>query len=156
LDKIIITAFLVIAGVVSAVFVFNAIYPAIVESGDAMTSMERRMDERLKSQIEIIHATGNDSSNALVWVKNIGSSSIQVIERCDVFFGPTDNFSRIPHEDRATEAPYWQWTIENSTEWGPTATLRITIITGGPVLSGRYFVKIVTPSGLSDEYYFSE
>jgi hypothetical protein len=121
-----------------------------------MTSMERRIDERLKSQIEIIHATGNDSSNALVWVKNVGASSITAIERCDVFFGPTDAFSRVPHEDSAEQPPYWEWTIENGTEWEPTTTLRITIITGGPVLSGRYFVKIVTPNALSDEYYFSE
>jgi len=154
LDKTIVTAFMVIAGVVSAVFVFNAIYPAVVQSGDAMTAMERRIDERLKSQIEIIHATG-DGSNALVWVKNIGSSSIGAVERCDVFFGPESDFSRIPHEDEAAGTPYWEGEVANDTDWKPTATLQITI-TYGSVLSGRYFVKVVTPNGLSDECYFSE
>jgi archaellum component FlaF (FlaF/FlaG flagellin family) len=156
LDKTIITAFMVMAGVISAVFVFKAIYPAIVESGDAMVSMEGRVSERLRGQIEIIHATGNSSSNAFVWVKNVGSSSIAGIERCDVFFGPEGNFSRVPHKDEAEGGLYWEGEIENDTEWNPTATLRITVVTGGPVLSGRYFVKVVTPNGLSDDYYFSE
>ncbi len=77
MDKTIVTALLVMAGVISAVFVFNSIYPAIVQSSDAMTSMERRMDERLKSQVTVIHATGS-GGNALVWVKNVGSLRIAV------------------------------------------------------------------------------
>ncbi len=155
MDKTIVTAIMIIAGVVSAVFVFNAIYPAVIQSGEAMTSMERRIDERLKSKIEIIHATGN-GSNALVWVKNVGSLSIKAVERCDVFFGPESNFSRIPYKDETGGTPYWEWEVENDTEWKPTATLQITITCGGPVLSGRYFVKVVTPNGVSNEYYFSE
>jgi archaellum component FlaG (FlaF/FlaG flagellin family) len=155
LDKTIITAFMVIVGVVSAVFVFNTIYPAVIQSGDAMISMERRLDERLRSQVEIIHASEWNGTNALVWVKNIGSSSIKAVEMCDVFFGPEGNFSRIPHKDEATGTPYWEWEVENDTGWKPTATLRITITYGLP-LSGRYFVKVVIPNGLSDEYYFSK
>jgi len=154
LDKTIVTTLLIVAGVVCAVLVFNTIYPAAVQSGDALTSRQRRIDERLKSQIEIIHATGN-GSNALVWVKNVGSSSIGAVKRCDVFFGPENDFSRIPHEDEAAGTPYWEGEVTNDTDWKPTATLQITI-TYGSVLSGRYFVKVVTPNGLSDECYFSE
>ena len=155
MDKTIITAFMVIAGVISAVFVFNTIYPAVVRSGDAMTSMEMRIDERLRSQVEIIHASEWSGTNAYVWVKNIGSSSIKAVERCDVFFGPEGNFARIPHEDETTGTPYWSWSVENDTDWKPSATLRITITYGLP-LSGRYFVKVVHPNGLSDAYYFSK
>lgn len=154
MDKTIITAFMVIAGVVSAVFLFNTIYPAVIQSGDAMTSMQRRIDDRLKNQIEIIHATAWNGTNALVWVKNIGSSSIRAVERCDVFFGPEDDFARVPLKESGGST-YWEWSVENDTEWKPTATLRITVTYGIP-LSGRYFVKVATPNGLSDEYYFSE
>lgn len=154
MDKTIITAFMVIAGVVSAVFLFNTIYPAVIQSGDAMTSMQRRIDDRLKNQIEIIHATAWNGTNALVWVKNIGSSSIRAVERCDVFFGPEGDFARVPLKESGGST-YWEWSVENDTEWKPTATLRITVTYGIP-LSGRYFVKVATPNGLSDEYYFSE
>ena len=101
MDKTIITALLIIAGVVGAVLTFNAVYPAVVQSSDAMAGRQRRIDERLKSQIEIIHATGNDSSSAYVWVKNIGYLTIGAIERWDVSFGHAGNSSRISHEDDA-------------------------------------------------------
>ena len=153
MDKTIVTAFLIIAGVISAVFVFNAIYPAIVQSSDALTSMERRMDERLKSQVEIIHAARSGSA-ALVWVKNIGALRIVAIEAADVFFGPEGNFARIPF---GTGSPHWEFVVENAADWTPTATVKITIVNytfSGP--GTRYFVKIVLPNGIGDEDYFSE
>jgi archaellum component FlaG (FlaF/FlaG flagellin family) len=152
LDKAITTAFMVIASVVCAVLVFNVVYPAVIQSSDAMISMKSRVDERLKSQVEIIHAA-KDGSNAVVWVKNVGSLRIAAIESCDVFFGPEGNFSRIPY---GTGNGTWTEEVEGGGEWDPTATLKITIDYSSDLLSGeRYFVKVVTPSGVSDEYYFS-
>jgi len=149
-DKTIVTALLVMAGVISAVFVFNSIYPAIVQSNDAMTTMERRMDERLKSQVTIIHATGSGGAT-LVWVKNVGSLRIAPVEACDLFFGPEGNFARISY---GTASSQWQYAVENGTEWNPRATVKITInssLTPGT----RYFFKIVLPNGVSDEYFIS-
>jgi len=151
LDKTIVTALLVIAGVISAVFVFNSIYPAIVQSSDAMISMERRMDERLKSDIQIIHASKSITTTTLVWVKNVGSLRLAPVETCDIFFGPEGNFVRIPY---GTGAGEWQYTLENAAEWTPSATVRITINTN-PESGKRYFIKLVLVNGVSDESYFS-
>ena len=153
MDKVIVTAFLVIAGVITAVAVFNTVYPAAIQSGDAMTQRGRRIEERLKSQIEIIHATA-DGSNALVWVKNLGSLRISAIEGCDVFFGPEGDFSRIPYGQGAGN-PYWTWKVEDGSYWDPTMTLQITVINSS-LLEGRYFIKVTAPNGVSDEYFFSE
>lgn len=156
MDKTIITAMLIIAGVVSAVLLYNTVYPAVIQSGDALTSRQRRIDERLNSQIEIIHAAPWGVSNVKtvhVWVKNVGSSRIAAIESCDVFFGPEGNFSRIPYN---TGDPHWTYQVENGTAWDPTVTLKISIdYVGEPLASGRYFVKVTLPSGVSDEYYSS-
>ena len=151
MDKTIVTALLVIAGVISAVFVFNSIYPVIVESSDAMTSMERRMDERLKSQVAIIHAS-KSGSNILIWVKNVGDLRVAAPEASDLFFGPQGNYSRIPYQ---SGTPNWTYSIENDADWNPSATLRITISGYSPLNSGRYYIKLVLPNGISDEYYFS-
>jgi len=151
LDKTIVTALLIIAGVISAVFVFNSIYPAIVQSGDAMTSMERRIDERLKSQIEIIHAS-RSGGDVLVWVKNIGTLRVGAVESSDVFFGPEGNFIRIPY---GSGAPHWEYAVETGTAWDPTATVKITIVDFSPLTAGRYFAKVVLPNGIDDEYFFS-
>jgi hypothetical protein len=157
LDKTIVTAFLVIAGVISVVFMFNALYPAVVDSSNAMLGMERRIDDRLTSQIAIVHATG-DGSNARIWIKNVGSSSIKPVNKCDLFFGKEGAFVRIPYKDESGVPPYWEYTIINDGDpmWKPTETLSVVITTGGPVLSGRYFVKMALPNGVSDETYFSQ
>jgi archaellum component FlaG (FlaF/FlaG flagellin family) len=138
---------MVMVSVVCAVLVFNAVYPAVIESSQAMVSMKSRVDDRLKSQIEIIHATAQAGSNAFVWVKNIGSLRIAAIENCDVFFGPEGNFSRISYGEG--------WSHDDvDNVWNPTETLTITITS--TISSGtRYFVKVVIPNGVSDDYYFS-
>lgn len=151
MDKVIVTALLVMAGVISAVFVFNSIFPLMAQSGDAITSMEGRIDERLKSQIEIIHAV-KSGSDVLVWVKNIGSLRVAAVEACDVFFGPEGNFTRIPY---GTGIPHWEYGVENDTAWNPTATLKITIVGYSPLTSGRYLVKVILPNGIADDYFFS-
>ena len=155
MDKAIVTTFLLIAGIVTAILVFNTVYPAVIRSGDAITMMERRIEDRLKSQVEIIHATGKSTdTDVSVWVKNIGSSRISVVERCDLFFGPEGNFTRIPYGSGGP--PYWDYTLENDTRWNPTATLKITIHhSPGYPSAGRNFVKVIALNGVSDEYFFN-
>jgi len=154
LDKAISSTFMIIVSVVAAVLVFKGVYPALISGRDAIVNMNDRVDQRLKSQIEVIHSTGS-GSNAYAWVKNIGSLRIAAVTRCDVFFGPEGDYARIPHEDEAAGSPYWTYLVEGSaTEWTPTETLKISIIYGS-LLSGRYFVKVIIPNGVSDEDYFS-
>ncbi len=154
MDKTIVTALLVMAGVISAVFVFNSIFPAIGRTSAAIANMEGRLDEQLKSQIEIIYATRADD-RVLIWVKNVGALRISAPEASDLFFGPQGNFSRIPYGDPGSPDLHWEYFIENGTEWDPTRTARITIV-GYPWLeSGMYFAKMVLPNGVEDQYLFS-
>lgn len=169
MDKAITTTFLAIASVVAAVLVFNALYPAVVQGSTAMTAMQDRVSERLKSQVDIIHAAGELDQNGawqdtngdgdfdvFIWVKNVGSLRISAISRIDLFFGPEGNFARIPYIDEASGSyPRWEWALENDTQWNPTATLKITIHYSSILASQRYFVKVVVSSGVSDQYYFS-
>ncbi|MCA9969373.1 MAG: hypothetical protein KC425_04110 [Anaerolineales bacterium] len=169
MDKAIITTLLIVISMVTGVLLFNAAYPAVIESSDAMASMTNRADERLQSQIAIIHATGeldstgwwqdtnsNGQFDVFVWVKNVGSTRITAIEQTDLFFGPEGNFTRIPHQSQAGGAyPNWDWQVENAADWSPTATLKITIHYGAPLATGRYFLKTTTPNAISDDHFFS-
>lgn len=155
MDKVIVTALLIMAGVVSAITVFNGIYPAIGKSSDAMTNMQARVDERLKTQIQIIYgAKGSDQSGdtANIWVKNVGSLRIEAPESGDLFFGPEGNFARIQY---MVGTPHWEYSLENDTAWNPSRTLRITITGYGTLPAGRYFAKFVLPDGISDQYFLS-
>ncbi len=155
MDKTIITVFMIVAGVIAAVMVFNAAFPAVVQGNGALVGMGVRVEDRLRSQIAVIHACKSPdyADLALVWVKNIGSSSIRPVESCDVFFGPEGNFQRIPygHGD-----PHWEYAVENDTYWKPTSTLKVMVDASYVLSAGeRYFFKMTTPNGVSDEYYFS-
>jgi hypothetical protein len=156
LDKIIVTSLLIIAGVISAIGVFNALYPMIGQSSDTMKSMQARMDERFKTQIQIIHAAKTSSNEIDVWVKNIGATRVLGVASTDVFFGPQGNFARVPYNTGT--GTYWQYSIEGgSSDWNPSATIKI-VIKGYTFLGPgtRYFCKIVLPNGVDSEYYFSE
>jgi hypothetical protein len=167
MDKTITTALLIIVSMVMVLMLFNIAFPAIVEGGDAITNMVRRTDDRMKSQVEIIHAAaeldgdgwwqdtnGDGDFEVFVWVKNIGAARISAVEQVDLFFGPEGNFTRIPFQESAGNSyPYWTWQVENAAGWTPTATLKIAIHYAFPLTSGRYFIKITLPNGVSDDYF---
>lgn len=154
-------------------------FPAIGRSSSAVVSAAGKVDDRIKSQISIIHATGElDSSqvwqdtdsdgdfDVFLWVKNVGSMDIVAIEEVDVFFGTQGDFSRIPYvDDAGGGSPNWTYAIENDTNWKPTATLKISIhytatctpapCSPAPLASDTYFVKVTVANGVSDEHFFS-
>jgi len=156
-DKTITTALLIIAGIVCSIFLFNTVYPMVNRSSAAMVSMSDKIDDRMKSRINIVHAANTaDRLTVYLWVKNVGSSRILSIEETDLFFGEEDDYNRIPHEDDAGGAyPYWTYTIENNTEWVGGATLKITITYEADPGTGTYYAKVIIPNGIADEYYFS-
>jgi len=156
-DKVIVTILLILAGVVCTIFIFNSVFPMVNRSSQAMVSMGETIDERMKSRISIMHAASTaDRETVYVWVKNVGTARILSIEESDVFFGHEDDFWRVPHVWDAEERyPRWDYEIENDSEWGSEATVKITISYDSDRGEGTYFVKVVIPNGISDEYYFS-
>ena len=157
MDKAVTTALLIIAGVVCMVFLFNSVYPMVNRSSQAMVSMADTIDERMKSRINIVHAANSSNRTSVyVWVKNVGTSRIVAVEESDVFFGQSDNFTRIPYVDDAGGGyPRWSYGIENDTEWKTGATVNITISYDVDPGTGTYFMKMIIPNGISDEYFFS-
>ncbi len=153
MDKALVTILLIIAGVVCTMVIVNAAYPAITGTTGALSEAVSKVDDRIKSQVEIIQVAHEDTE-VYVWIKNIGASTIGAIEQSDVFFGPEGNFARIPYSNSGSGEPYWDYALENGDKWTPTTTLKITIhLASAP--SGTIFVKVVTHNGISDEQLFS-
>lgn len=157
MEKAITTALLIIAGVVCMIFMFNSVYPMVNRSSEAMVSMSDDVNDRMKSRVTIVHAINSaDRLNLYIWVKNIGSTRILSIDECDVFCGQENDFERIPYVDDAGGSyPNWAYSIENDTEWKAGATLKITITYSSDPGSGTYYIKLIIPNGISDEYFFS-
>jgi len=156
-DKAITTALLIIAGVVCMIFVFNSVYPMVNRSSQAMVSMAEQVDERMKSRINIVHAANSaNRTSVYIWIKNVGTQRILEVEQSDLFFGMSDNFSRIPYTtDAGGTYPQWTYNLENDTEWQSSATLKLTITYSSDPGAGTYFSKFIIPNGISDDYYFS-
>ena len=171
MDKVISTVLMTVASVICVVVVINAVYPAITTSSGAMTSATSIMNERIRSQIEIVHAAGellgngtwqdtnsNSDFDVFIWIKNVGNQAIRNPKDCDVFLKDESTvWAWIPHTDYADGAyPQWTYTIENGSEWSKTNTLKIAINYDSTILSsGEYDVKVLIPNGVSDAYYFS-
>jgi len=128
------------------------------------------MNERIRSQVEIINAAGeldgdgvwqdtnsNSYFDLFVWMKNIGAETIVDTRRCDVFLaGNQTAWAWIPHTDYAEGGyPQWDYVVENGTDWSTTTTMRIEISYESPLASGEYRIKVLIPNGVSDDYYFS-
>ncbi len=151
MDKVMVTVLLLIAGVVCSMVLLNAVYPAITGSSGAIVDASSKVDDRIRSNIAIIEMS-NSGSDFYAWIKNVGASTIVGVSSSDVFFGPQGNFARIPYG--GSTAPYWGYSLENDTRWGPSATLKITIhYTTTP--SGEYYFKAVIPNGISAQDYYS-
>ena len=165
---------LTIAGIASLAAVFNAIFPALSRSSGAIVTSSAKVDERLRSDIEIIHTVGElDSSGAFadtnangrfeifIWVKNVGETRITSIEEADVFIGQIGSFNRIPHQIdlQAGVYPRWDHDVEGSdddSEWNPKQTLKITVdFDTDTQATGTYDIKFSIPNGVTDDYFFS-
>ncbi|RLC95273.1 MAG: hypothetical protein DRI39_00570 [Chloroflexi bacterium] len=157
MDKAITTALLIIAGIICTIFVFNTVYPMVNRSSSAMVSMTDQIDNRMKSRISIVHeAHTADRLTVYVWVKNVGTTRIDGVDDCDLFFGQEGNFNRVPYvTDAGSSYPRWDYEVENDTEWKPNVTVKFTISYDSDPGTGTYFVKVVLPNGIDDEDFFS-
>jgi hypothetical protein len=138
--------------------VVNAVMPALSRTNSSMVMTSDVINDRISSQVEIIHATGVDAATqADAWVKNVGASNVGPLDRTDVFFGPEDGFARIPYGGPSCTAPCWDYELEGgATEWEPTATVHVIIYLTDPLAAGStYYVKVVTPNGITDAKFFS-
>ncbi len=156
MDKVIVTVLLIIGGVVCAFAIVNGIYPALERSNNAINNATDKVNEQIKSQIEIINVN-NNASTIQVWVKNVGASVINSIENSDVFLTNGSNIERLAYGDDSTPLPYWNYQIKGTSNiWGPTVTNEIRIYLSSPLSSGSYMVKVVIPNGISDEATFGD
>ncbi len=168
MDKQIITTLLIMAAVITFAMAFNAVYPAVMRSSDALVSAGRLSSEQLKTEIQIIHAAGELDATGLwrdtnsdgdmdvfIWAKNTGSMTVSAPASCDLFLGPEGSWERIPHQEHAEgRYPYWTYALEGTTRWEPTGTITITVHYPEAIASGRYYAKLVTANGRAAEFLF--
>lgn len=140
---------LLIGGVVISVAIFNGLYPAINNSSSSINNAVSKVSDRIEARVDILQV-GKNGSEFYIWVKNTGTQTIVDIPRCDIFYGLSDNFSRVTYGGAGT--PRWSYTLEGGfSEWEQAVTCKYTITLAAPPAAGTYLFKVVIPNGIYDE-----
>ena len=154
MDKVITTTLLVIASIVAALALTNAVLPATGKSAGALITANKYAAERIKTDIAIVHATGDATDNEVtVWVKNIGTQSIRPINSSDVFLTTPTNVLRLPYV-ASCASECWDYSIEGGgANWIQAVTVKFIIKTS--VATGNYNVSVAVANAVEADKDFS-
>jgi archaeal flagellar protein FlaG len=147
-SETIVTALFLIAAVVAAGVLINAVFPIISRTTETFGSVAHSTDDQIRTDIKIVNYFAQTPA-AQIWLKNIGSSRISAndLDNSDVFIGGVGNFARSSlktHYD--TDVGQW---------WDPGETLHITLnSTNIPVQGEMAYFAIVLPNGVKRSVEF--
>ena len=93
-SETIVTALFLIAAVVAAGVLINAIFPVISRTTETFGSVSHSADTQIRTDIKIVNYFAK-TPEAQIWLKNIGSSRISAneLDNSDVFIGGVGNFT---------------------------------------------------------------
>jgi hypothetical protein len=148
-EGIILIASITVAAGISMV-VLNQM--GILQSTIAQSSAREK--EITLTKIKILYASNSSSNEFNVWAKNIGSTEITSLDRIDVYFGKVGSARQIPYNSGSP--PSWLLSDASIRSWHIMDTLQINVTNDVPLESNTtYFIRLVTPNGISDDYVFS-
>ena len=133
----------------------NAVIPAMGRSASALATANSTTADRIRTDVEIIHATGDDTNNVItVWVKNVGTKKITAITSSDIILTkpttPTTVVS-LPYESGCA-AECWDY-APVGTDWSRAVTIKFTLKTA--VTTGVYTVRFSSSNAASATEDFS-
>ncbi len=153
MEKVITTAMLVIASLIAAIALINAVMPATGKSASALATANSEAAKRIKTDIDVIYATGNTSGTITIWVKNVGTQVIKSVKDSDIIIIKPNAVSRLPYVSGCS-SECWDFTLEDSaTAWSTTVTVKFTVTTA--VATGSSSVSVAAPNGVTAVKDFS-
>ena len=154
MQGVISTALLLIASVIAATALINAVLPAANKSSGALLAANSVAADRIKTDIEIVHASGNDASDKItLWVKNIGTKNIAPISASDVILTTPSDILRLPYVSGCSNE-CWDYLVEDSgSDWKQSVTVKFTLSTS--VTTGVYTITLSVVNAVSAVKDFS-
>ena len=148
MEKAITSALLIIASIIAAMALINAVLPAANKSSGALLMANAVAADRIKTDIEIVHASGNDTSNKItLWVKNIGTKNIVPISASDVILTTPSDILRLPYVSGCS-SECWDYSVEDSgSDWKQSVTVKFTLSTS--VSTGVYSITVSVVNAVS-------
>lgn len=155
MEKAITTGLLIMASVVATIALINAVIPALGKSSGALVTANAAASDRIKTDIEILHATGDTSAKTVTfWVKNIGTTIIKDITASDIFLDTPSSVSRLSYTSGCS-SDCWDYVLEGgATDWKNSETVKFTV-TLSSLASGVYSIQLSVFNGVSADKDFS-
>ena len=149
------TAMFLIAAVISAGVLINAVFPVVYTLSGTIASSSHKVDERLSTDVKVVttYASGG-TDEARIWLKNIGTGRIADanVRQADVFLGGQGDFVRLGLVSGAPALNQWTYEILDDTNnyWDSGETLYIQAKTDKiPAKGDVVYFQFVLPTGLS-------
>ncbi|KLK87181.1 flagellin [Methanoculleus sediminis] len=147
------TAMFLIAAIISAGVLINAVFPVIYTLSSTISSSSHSVDERLSTDVKIVTTYASSGNHtARIWLKNIGTGRVPdaSVQRADIFLGSQGDFVRLT---RTTELNPETWRYEiledANNYWDPGETLYVEAMTTKVPGKGEIvYFQFVLPSGL--------
>ncbi len=157
MDKVIVTALLIIGSVSAAVVAMVTIGPAISGSAQSVVEANEEASVRLKTSIELIAAAPNPAGTQIdAWVKNVGVATIAALDKSDVFvITPGTRYDAMTHA-ASGDNTWIEDPLPSSWNRGDTLHLTITLPAGNPPGAGDHVLSFSTPNGVTAERIFSK
>ncbi|BBL67900.1 flagellin [Methanoculleus chikugoensis] len=154
------TAMFLIAAIISAGVLINAVFPVIYTLSSSISSSSHNVDERLSTDVKIVTTYASSTGHtARIWLKNIGVGRVadNDIQRADVFLGGKGDFIRLTRAATLAEGTWKYEILEDANNyWDPGETLYIEAMTTKIPGKGEIvYFQFVLPSGLTRSTTFT-
>ncbi|QIW22709.1 flagellar biosynthesis protein FlaG [Sulfolobus sp. S-194] len=126
------------------------VFSLVSSISTSMMSYGLLESQKLVTNLQIDYATNTSPTTVVVYLQNVGESTIFNLDQSILYFGPEGNLQQIGYNTGTP--PYW--TVNINTLY-PGSVAKITIYLSSPLSSNQYYtVEIYTPNGYSVSYTF--
>ena len=168
MDKVIVTALLVIAGVTAAGLVMTTLTPIVGSSSQSVVESQKDLSRRIQTDFEITAVHADSDVLVRAWIKNVGGANISFIEQSDVFVSSTDKeqFVFLCYDDpiSCTENKWSAFEKDGVTQktgyWTEGETIQLTLSLKDDAISKlvqstrTYNFEFTTSNGVKSAYQF--
>ena len=157
MDKVIVTALLIIASVAAATLVLTTIMPSVSKGSQSVLESQQESAGRLRTSIEVIAATTSVTGSTVdTWVKNVGLDPITLFKKVDVFvITPGTRFDAMTYGITGSAGTWLEDPLGAKWGRGDTLHIKVNLPAADPLAIGDHVIRVSTPNGVVADKIFS-
>jgi hypothetical protein len=156
-DKVIVTALLIIGSVAAAAVVMTTILPSVSSGSQSVIETQQGSAGRLRTSIEVIAATSNVTGTTVdAWAKNVGLDPVYPVSKADVFvITPGSRVDAMAYSASGGDNTWVEDPVGARWDRADTLHIRVTLPVSDPLAVGDHVIRVTTANGVSSDKTFS-